>query len=537
MFFAGPPRLRRQIDGRADGVPVGRRSGRAAADRRPVLRPTASRSTRSSTARAARSTAPPGRDWRDWACSALLLPEAAGGGGLGVVEAAIVFEQLGSPPGARAGAVDRARRAVRRRGRRRRAARRRRRPPTPWSTGPPSSSTPPRSTCCWCVGDDDLVAHQTADLAPPTPLDPLDPLTPVGRFTGLGDGELVGDADGRRRPPGARHRARARRCSPASPRGRSTWRATTRSEREQFGVPIGSFQAVKHLLADMYVRTVCAQSATYAAAAVLDDPGDDDPARVAASAKLLAADAAIENASTAVQVLGGMGFTWDMLPNYLLKRAWALEHDFGTAEDHAAPRGLDARGGGLVSDATEPADAGVVVEADDGVLHLVIDRPDRKGSLRVAEQRPRSSRRSRTAATDDSLRVVLIRSAGDDFCTGADWVAANRGGGPKPRPGSLQRRTPVQAHRLIAADPGDPAARWCAPCAAGPPASAARSPWPRTSSSPPRPPSSGCRSPSGASRPTAVRPGCCPGSSAWRGPRRCSCWAGRSPAATPPTGG
>ena len=110
-------------------------------------------------------------------------------------------------------------------------------------------------------------------------------------------------------------------------------------ERHQFDVPIGSFQAVKHLLADRYVATVLAQSSTYAAAAVLDDPGADDPARAASAAKLLAADAAIDGAATAVQVLGGMGFTWDMLPNHLLKRAWVYEQSFGVADDHARDLG------------------------------------------------------------------------------------------------------------------------------------------------------------------------------------------------------
>ena len=83
-------------------------------------------------------------------------------------------------------------------------------------------------------------------------------------------------------------------------------------------MPIGSFQAVKHLLADMYVRHVLAQTEAYAAAATGED-------RTAAAARLLAAEAAIDNASAAIQVLCGMGFTWEMLPHYLLKRAWVLE--------------------------------------------------------------------------------------------------------------------------------------------------------------------------------------------------------------------
>ena len=50
---------------------------------------------------------------------------------------------------------------------------------------------------------------------------------------------------------------------------------------------------------------------------------------------MLAAEAAVVNASSAIQVLGGMGFTWDMPPNYLLKRAWVLENEFGENEEHA----------------------------------------------------------------------------------------------------------------------------------------------------------------------------------------------------------
>jgi 2-(1,2-epoxy-1,2-dihydrophenyl)acetyl-CoA isomerase len=93
------------------------------------------------------------------------------------------------------------------------------------------------------------------------------------------------------------------------------------------------------------------------------------------------------------------------------------------------------------------ADAGVLVEANEGVLRIAIDRPDRKGSLdqsaigRVVDT-------LEAAAIDDSLRVILLTSAGADFCSGSDWVASNETT-QKPRTGSLQRRTPLQAHRLI----------------------------------------------------------------------------------------
>ena len=116
-------------------------------------------------------------------------------------------------------------------------------------------------------------------------------------------------------------------------------------ERHQFGVPIGSFQAVKHLLADMFVRVELARAATYAAAAIFDDwrAGNIDVA--ASTAKLLAGEAGITNGRTAVQVLGGMGFTWEMTPHYFLKRAWLLEESFGTGDAHAI----------VLSDAVVPA--------------------------------------------------------------------------------------------------------------------------------------------------------------------------------------
>ena len=263
----------------------------------------------------------------------LLLPEGAGGSGLGVVEGALLFEQLGShlAPG-----------------------------PVLWTVlaaplvdgaatgrslvgGIEASGVEDGSAVVehavdidvlLVVDEDGVVAHRTADLAPPNPLDPLDPLTSVGLFTGLAGGRPVGDADA-----ASALRLLGTVLSAALLVGLATRALEVARayavDRHQFGVPIGSFQAVKHLLADMYVRGGLAQSATYAAAAVVHEPDGADPARAAASAELLAAEAAIANASTAVQVLGGMGFTWDMLPHHLLKRAWVLEQGFGAADDHA----------------------------------------------------------------------------------------------------------------------------------------------------------------------------------------------------------
>jgi alkylation response protein AidB-like acyl-CoA dehydrogenase len=173
-----------------------------------------------------------------------------------------------------------------------------------------------------------------AELDTPEPLAPLDPLTPIGRVRGVLDGTPVGDADDARslRTLGALLGAAT--LVGIADAALATAQAYA-LERHQFGVPIGSFQAIKHLLADMYVRNAVAQSATYAAAAVLQDAGNSAAGPSVAASKALAGSAAIDGASTAVQVLGGMGFTWDMLPNYLLKRAWVLEHAFGDADHHA----------------------------------------------------------------------------------------------------------------------------------------------------------------------------------------------------------
>ncbi|WP_334666253.1 acyl-CoA dehydrogenase family protein, partial [Streptomyces cyaneofuscatus] len=85
--------------------------------------------------------------------------------------------------------------------------------------------------------------------------------------------------------------------------------------REQFGSLIGSFQAVKHLCADMLARTEPARSAVYAAAVT------GDPVEIAA-AKLLADEAAVRNARDCLQIHGGMGFTWEADVHLHLKRAW-----------------------------------------------------------------------------------------------------------------------------------------------------------------------------------------------------------------------
>lgn len=91
---------------------------------------------------------------------------------------------------------------------------------------------------------------------------------------------------------------------------------------------------------------------------------------------------------------------------------------------------------------------GVQISTEGGVLRLTLDRPSRKNSLTPTSVRA-IVEALEGAAADDSMRAVLLTSSGPDFCSGADVVAANRPGGERPRIGNLQRRTAVQAHRLI----------------------------------------------------------------------------------------
>jgi alkylation response protein AidB-like acyl-CoA dehydrogenase len=105
--------------------------------------------------------------------------------------------------------------------------------------------------------------------------------------------------------------------------------------REQFGRPIGQFQAVKHMCADMLTRAEVARSAMYAASANLDGKGEDDAEHSVRVAKMLAGDAAIFCGKTGIQVHGGMGFTWEVNAQRFWKRATVLDTHFGNSDIHA----------------------------------------------------------------------------------------------------------------------------------------------------------------------------------------------------------
>lgn len=103
--------------------------------------------------------------------------------------------------------------------------------------------------------------------------------------------------------------------------------------RMQFGRSIASFQTTKNKAADMLVDVETAKSAAYYAAAALDE-GDEDIAAIASLAKASAAEAGVQTAVHAVQMHGGIGFTWDNDTHLWFKRAKSSEILFGDANLH-----------------------------------------------------------------------------------------------------------------------------------------------------------------------------------------------------------
>jgi|SRR5579862_1105411 len=103
--------------------------------------------------------------------------------------------------------------------------------------------------------------------------------------------------------------------------------------RMQFGKPIASFQSMKHKQADMLLEVELAKSAAYYAAASLDE-GDADAVANAHLAKACASDTYMQTAIHAVQIHGGIGFTWDNDTHLWFKRAKSSEVLLGDASHH-----------------------------------------------------------------------------------------------------------------------------------------------------------------------------------------------------------
>lgn len=116
--------------------------------------------------------------------------------------------------------------------------------------------------------------------------------------------------------------------------------------REQFGQPIGGFQAVKHHLASVAVKLEFARPLLWRAAHALQD-GHARAAVHVSHAKVAATDAATFAAETAIQVHGAMGYTYEVDLHYWMKRAWALAGAWGDRAFHLRRIEAAVVGGGM----------------------------------------------------------------------------------------------------------------------------------------------------------------------------------------------
>ena len=182
--------------------------------------------------------------------------------------------------------------------------------------------------------DEGVVSVDPASLDATRLHRPMDPLTPVWAVPALPDGVPVAGPD-----LVAWWRRDGTVLTAALQVGAAAWVTDLAVEyakqRQQFGRPIGGFQAVKHLCADMAVRAEVARCAVHAAAVTVDQPDVGDALASAAGAKLLADEAAIANGRSCIQVHGGMGFTWEVPAHLAFKRSRVLATQFGTDDELA----------------------------------------------------------------------------------------------------------------------------------------------------------------------------------------------------------
>jgi alkylation response protein AidB-like acyl-CoA dehydrogenase len=184
----------------------------------------------------------------------------------------------------------------------------------------------------YVIDRDTVTRVDPADVVAEASPWPLDPLTPVARVASLPAGSRI-DADA---SEWSRIGAVVTAALLVGLADRTTEMAVAYAkERVQFDRPIGSFQAIKHLCADMVTRTEVARAAVYAAGAHLDAPDVRGIERSVSAAKVVAGEAAVANGKAATQIHGGMGYTWEVDVHLYLKRAWVLDTQFGTADRHA----------------------------------------------------------------------------------------------------------------------------------------------------------------------------------------------------------
>ncbi|BBX84846.1 acyl-CoA dehydrogenase [Mycolicibacterium aubagnense] len=178
------------------------------------------------------------------------------------------------------------------------------------------------------AGDVWLLVDATASAVTVTPLEATDFSRPLARVECRGAAATVIDA------PVA---DLAVTVLAAEAAGLARWQLETAADyakvREQFGKPIGSFQAVKHMCAEMLLRSqqvaVAASDVAEAAVCAVSD-GDAEQLSIAAAVAAAAAiDAAKHNGRDCIQVLGGIGFTWEHDAHLYLRRAYATAQILG----------------------------------------------------------------------------------------------------------------------------------------------------------------------------------------------------------------
>ncbi|MGO9872957.1 MAG: acyl-CoA dehydrogenase [Acidimicrobiia bacterium] len=155
--------------------------------------------------------------------------------------------------------------------------------------------------------------------------------------------------------------------------GVAQWCVETAAEyakvRVQFGRPIGQFQGVKHRCADMLARTELARAAVWDAARAARDAGNGDGLAIA-SAAALAFDAAFLNGKDCVQTLGGIGFTWEHDAHLYLRRAITLHQLAGTPDEWRVRAAREVQAGGRRRLAV---DLGPEAESHRAAVRAVVD--------------------------------------------------------------------------------------------------------------------------------------------------------------------
>jgi len=165
---------------------------------------------------------------------------------------------------------------------------------------------------------------------------PLDPLTPVSIVASLPAGLSVGGADtaDRLRRDGA---LLAAAMQVGLGQAAVDLAVEYAKSRTQFGRAIGSFQALKHLLADAAVGVEVARAAVHAGAVAVDESGDagggDGGAAGVHAARVVASSAARRATASCIQVHGGMGYTWELDAHLYLKRVLVLDQHPATPDD------------------------------------------------------------------------------------------------------------------------------------------------------------------------------------------------------------